>query len=379
MGLFDRMRAELVDVIEWLDDTHHALVWRFPRYANEIKHGAQLIVRPGQAAVFVDRGKIADVFSPGHYTLDTANLPLLSTLQAWKHGFNSPFKSEVYFVRTTQVTGLKWGTPQPVMMRDADFGPIRIRAFGTFNLKAIDPRILIKELVGTDGMFDVEEVQELLRSLINGAVAEEVAKSEIAALDLAQNYQTLGDAVRANVCEKIDDEYGLEVPFFQVVNISLPEEVQKALDTKTSMGVIGDMQEFQQFQLGKSMLAAAERGGTGNEGLAMGMGLAMANQFAPQMMGGGHPAPPPGPQMMAPPPLPPPSMFHVALGGQPQGPFALEQVVQGIQSGQITAATTVWQPGMPSWTSAGQVPTLARYFGAQTPPPLPPPLGGEGS
>src|SRR5688572_19338421 len=150
MGLFDKLKGELVDIIEWVDDSNgHTLVWRFPRYQNEIKNGAQLIVRPGQVAVFVHMGKLADVFEPGTHTLATNNLPLLSTLQGWKHGFNSPFKAEVYFVSTRQVTDLKWGTPNPIMLRDADFGPIRLRAFGTYTLRATDPKALLKELVGT--------------------------------------------------------------------------------------------------------------------------------------------------------------------------------------------------------------------------------------
>ena len=157
MGLFDKLRNELVDIIEWVDNTNRTLVWRFPRYQNEIKNGAQLIVRPGQKAVFVHRGQMADVFEPGNYALKTENLPILSTLQGWKYGFNSPFKSEVYFVSTRQITDLKWGTPNPIMLRDADFGPVRVRAFGTYAVKAVDPKALLKELVGTDAEFDADE------------------------------------------------------------------------------------------------------------------------------------------------------------------------------------------------------------------------------
>ena len=158
MGLFEKLRAELIDIVEWVDDSHAALVWRFPRYHNQIKHGAQLIVRPGQTAVFVHQGKIADVFGPGRHTLETKNLPVLSTLAGWKFGFDSPFKAEVYFVSTRQVTDLKWGTPNPVLIRDPDFGPIRVRAFGTFTLRAVDAKALLQELVGTDSIFEVDEV-----------------------------------------------------------------------------------------------------------------------------------------------------------------------------------------------------------------------------
>ena len=199
MGLFDKLRNELVDLIEWVDNTNRTLVWRFPRYQNEIKNGAQLIVRPGQKAIFVYRGQIADVFEPGNYTLGSENLPILSKLQAWKYGFNSPFKSEVYFVATRQITDLKWGTPNPIMLRDADFGPVRVRAFGTYAVKAVDPEALLKELVGTDAEFDADEVTELLRSIIVTAFADLVGSSKVAVLDLAAHYRELSDDLRKNV------------------------------------------------------------------------------------------------------------------------------------------------------------------------------------
>ena len=195
MGLFDKLRNELIDIIEWLDDSKHTIVWRFPRYQNEIKNGAQLIVRPGQVAVFVHRGQIADMFEPGHYELKTDNLPLLSTLAGWKYGFNSPFRSEVYFVSTKQITDLKWGTPNPIMMRDPEFGPIRIRAFGTYGVRAADPKALLKELVGTDSNFDADEVTELLRSIIISTFAEVLGSSNVAALDLAAKYRQFGDTL----------------------------------------------------------------------------------------------------------------------------------------------------------------------------------------
>ena len=208
MGLFDKLRGELVDIIEWIDDSQHTLVWRFPRYHNQIKNGAKLTVRPGQKAIFVNEGQIADVFEPGMYELTTANIPILSTLQGWAHGFDSPFKAEVYFISTRQITDLKWGTPNPVMLRDADFGPIRLRAFGTYALKAIDPAIILKELVSTDGEFNAGEVSELLRSIIISSFADMLGEAGIPALDLAANYRELGDKARELVCERIDDEYG---------------------------------------------------------------------------------------------------------------------------------------------------------------------------
>jgi membrane protease subunit (stomatin/prohibitin family) len=365
MGLFDKLRGELVDIIEWVDNTNRALVWRFPRYQNEIKNGAQLIVRPGQKAIFVYRGQVADVFEPGNYTLGTENLPILSTLQGWKYGFNSPFKSEVYFVSTRQITDLKWGTPNPIILRDADFGPVRVRAFGTYTLKAVDPKALLKELVGTDAEFDADEVSELLRSIIVTAFADLLGGSHVAVLDLAAHYRDLSDTLRKKVLEKVDDEYGLDIPQLMIVNVSLPEEVEKAVDTRSSMGVIGDMNRFQQFQTGQAITAAANNpsGGGAAEGMGLGMGLAMANRMAGAFGGTAGTAPPP---------LPGGTSWHVAVNGQQQGPFTPQQVAEGISKGQIARDTLVWSTGMGDWTPAGQVSQLSGAFTA--PPPTPPPV-----
>ncbi|NOS99249.1 MAG: SPFH domain-containing protein [Phycisphaerales bacterium] len=365
MGLLDKLRGELVDIIEWMDHTRDTLVWRFPRYHNQIKNGAQLIVRPGQVAVFIHRGKLADVFEPGQYVLTTGNLPIMSTLQGWAHGFDSPFKSEVYFVSTRQVTDLKWGTPNPIMLRDADFGPIRLRAFGTYALKADNPGALLKELVGTDDVFEADEVNELMRSIIATAFADMVAQSKIAALDLAANYQSLSERLRQLVRDRVDDEYGLDVPQLFIVNISLPEAVEKALDTRTSMAVIGDMGRFQQYQMGQAMTAAAENpsGGGAATGMGMGMGMAMADQMVRNMgrsAGGAMPPPAPGA-----------ASWHLAVNGQTQGPFSTADIAAGIASGRITAATMVWTAGMTEWQPAGQVAPLAGQFAGATPPPAP--------
>lgn len=368
MGLLDKLRGELVDIVEWIDDTNHALVWRFPRYHNQIKQGAKLIVRPGQVAVFVHQGKLADVFTPGTWTLETGNLPILSTLAGWKFGFDSPIKCEVYFVRTTQVTDLKWGTPNPIMLRDPEFGPIRLRAFGTYALRAGDPRALLEQLVGTDGVFDADEVTELLRSLIVTTFAEMIGQSQIAALDLASNYRGLSDRLREQVVERVDDEYGLDLPALFIVNISLPEEVEKAMDTRTSMSVVGDMNRFQQYQMGKAMTAAAENpsGGGAAEGMGLGMGFAMASQMMKGMGGAGG-------ATMAPPP-PPGGAWHVTEDGATHGPFTMAHMAQGIAEGRLNASTLVWTAGMAGWAPAGEVAQLASQFatGGTAPPPPPP-------
>ncbi|MDA8017805.1 MAG: SPFH domain-containing protein [Thermoanaerobaculia bacterium] len=369
MGLLSKLRNEVVDIVEWIDHTRDTLVWRFPRYRNEIKQGAQLIVRPGQVAVFVTRGQLADVFEPGTHTLETGNLPILSSLQGWRHGFESPFKSEVYFVSTRQITELKWGTPNPLPLRDPEFGLIRLRAYGTFALRAYDPKALLRELVGTDDSFEADEIHELMRGLINTSLAEVLGNSGLAALDMAANYQVLADRLRLSVAEKVDDEYGLDVPSLYLVNISFPEEVEKALDARTSMNVIGDLGQYQRYQMGQSMPIAAGSGGGAGDVLGIGMGLAMAGGMQGSLQQGGA-----APQQLpaagaVPPPLPAAQpTFHVAAGGGSQGPYSLQQVVQALSAGQITPQTLVWSAGMSGWTPAGQVPQLA---GSMAPPPLP--------
>ncbi len=367
MGLFDMIRSELIDIIEWIDDSHHTLMWRFPRHHNEIKNGAQLIVRPGQVAVFVYQGEIADVYPPGHFELTTANMPVMTTLQGWKYGFESPFKAEVYFVSTRQLTDLKWGTPNPIMLRDPEFGPIRIRAFGTYTLKAVDPKALLQEVVGTNGEFGADDVNVLMRSIIQSAFADLIGSSEIAALDLASNYEQLASKLREKVVERIDDEYGLDCPQLFIVNISFPESVEKALDTRTSMGVLGDMNRFQQYQMGQAMTAAAKNGGGGGaaEGMGLGVGMAMANRMMPGAGGGGVGAPPV-------PPPPPADAWYVAAGGQTKGPFSSQQIRSAISSGEVNGQSMVWSSGMAAWSPAISVPALASSLSAATPPPPPP-------
>jgi membrane protease subunit (stomatin/prohibitin family) len=365
MSLMDKLRAELIDIVEWIDDSQHTLVWRFPRFHNQIKQGAQLIVRPGQTAIMVSHGKIADVFTPGHYSLESKNLPILSTVLGWKYGFDSPFKSEVYFVNTTRITDLKWGTPNPVIMRDLDFGPVRVRAFGSYSLRAVDPVILLSELVGTDSVFEADEISEWLRSIINSAFADVVAGSGIAVLDFATQYGELSDRLRDEVQDRIDDEYGLELPMLNIVNISLPAEVESAIDKRSSMGVLGDMGRYQAYQLGTAMPEAAANpaGGIAGAGIGLGMGMAMAG---PMFQGGVET--PSAPQS---PPLPPaPILWHVAENGRSQGPFAFAQLAEATARGGLGRETLVWSAGMAQWVPAGQVPQLASLFPA-APPPIP--------
>src|ERR671939_920169 len=237
MGILDRISpsSQFIEVIEWLDDTGNTLVYRFPVRDQEIKNGAQLIVRESQAAVFVYEGQIADQFPPGRYTIDGGNTPILSKLGAWKYGFNSPFKSEVYFVNTRQFTDLKWGTANPIMMRDADFGMVRLRAFGIYSIRVADPRSFIKEVAGTNGRFETEDIEGQLKRTLVSSFTDALGESKIPALDLASNYDELAQVARARISNEFMS-FGLEMTKFFIENISLPPEVEAAMDRRTSMG-----------------------------------------------------------------------------------------------------------------------------------------------
>ena len=285
MGILDRLSpsSQFIEVIEWLDDSSNTLVYRFPVKDQEIKNGAQLIVRESQAAIFVHEGQIADQFPPGRYTIDGGNTPILSKLGAWKHGFNSPMKSEVYFVNTKQFTDLKWGTPNPVMMRDSDFGMVRLRAFGIYSMRVGDPKAFISEIAGTNAHFVTEDIEgQLKRTLVSG-FSDALAESKIAALDLASNYDELSVLTRQKLNEDFQ-AFGLQLTKFLVENISLPQEVEAAMDKRTSMGVIGDVGRYTQFQAADAMRDAAQNqsGGAGT-GVGLGAGFAMGNAMAGAM------------------------------------------------------------------------------------------------
>lgn len=372
MSLWKSIKGELIDIIEWLDDSHSSLVWRFPRHDNEIKNGAKLVVREGQSAVFVNEGQLADVFPPGTYTLETANLPILSTLKGWKYGFDSPFKAEVYFVSTRQFTDLKWGTKNPVMLRDPEFGPVRIRAFGTYAMRAKDPADIIREIVGTNAHFTTDDITNQLRNLVVSRFVDNVAESKLAVLDLAANYDEFGSQVK----EKIQPEfeaYGLELTTLLIENISLPPAVEEALDKRTSMGVIGNLGAYTQFQAANAMEQAAQNpGGMASGGMGMGMGFAMANQMGQAMA---QPAQPfnPAATGATPPPPPAPVAYHVAVNGQTTGPYDLNTLRQQAAQGQFTPDSVVWKQGMSGWIRAGDVAELQQVFQAVPPPPPPPP------
>jgi len=266
--LWNKLKGELLDIIEWIDQTNDTLVYRFERLGNEIKNGAKLVVRESQVAVFINEGELADVFPPGTYTLETKNLPILSTLKGWKYGFNSPFKAEVYFVSTRLFKAMKWGTPNVFYVRDADFGRVSLRAFGTYSFKVADAAKFIKEVSGTDGEFTTAEVVDELRSLTITRFIDAVGESGLALLDFASNYKDLSDFCDKKLQEEFV-EYGLQIKKFLINSINLPEELQKKLDMGTGMNMIGDMDKYQQMKMADSMEAAANNPGSGGAGGGM--------------------------------------------------------------------------------------------------------------
>ena len=370
MGLFDKLKGEFIDVVEWTDSSPDTLVYRFPRHNNEIKNGAELTVREGQAAVFIDEGELADVFGPGMYTLETENLPILSTLKGWKHGFQSPFKAEVYFVNTRQFTDQKWGTKNPVTMRDPEFGPVRVRAFGTYAIRVSDPGRFIEQIVGTDGHFTTGEVTDQVRNILVARFSDALASSGIAVLDMAAHYDELGEKLDDRVRTDME-QYGIELRTLLVENISLPPAVEEALDKRTSMGVIGDMSKYTRYQTAEAIGDAANNPGAGGMmagGMGAGIGFAMANQFTKGegAQGQGQDAR----QGSAPPPLPQGAKYYVAIDGKQSGPFDVSELKQRIDGGAVTRETLVWSEGMADWAKASDVAGVARLFGS-SPPPLP--------
>mgnify|MGYP001610337464 CR=1 FL=1 len=292
MGLLDFLKGQLIDIIEWLDDTNYTLVWRFPDEDHEIKMGAKLVVREGQAAVFINEGKLADVYFPGTYTLSTQNMPILSSLRGWKYGFESPFKAEVYFVNTRQYLDQKWGTANPIMLRDKEFGPVRVRAFGVYAFRVTDPAMFMREVVGTDGHFTVEEIEGQVKRGLVSSFSTSLANSGTAVIDMAGQYPV----VAAKVLEVMQPDFtslGLRLTRFVIENISFPPDVEHLLDQRTGVGIMGDkIGAFAQMQAAQAMRDAASNpdGGAASAGIGLGAGMAMASMMANQFGQMGTPA-----------------------------------------------------------------------------------------
>ena len=285
---FNFIKRQLLKVIEWKDESQNTILYRFDvpdRYA--IMRGSQLTVRESQVCIFVVEGKIADVFTPGRYKLDTENLPVLTALYSWKYAFETPYTGDVYFVNTKQFIDQKWGTSNPIMMRDKDFGMIRLRGYGIYSYKVEDAVKLMRELSGTNQQFKTENIADQLRKMILSTVTDVIAESGIAALDLATQYEELSDSTKTKLVERFEG-YGLKLIDFYIENLSLPEEVEKTMDTRTSMGVLGDkMGTYTQYQAAQAMRDAAKNPGTGGTfagaGIGLGAGIGMAGLFTDAM------------------------------------------------------------------------------------------------
>ncbi|MGZ5583026.1 MAG: SPFH domain-containing protein [Usitatibacter sp.] len=364
MALWDKLMHELIDIVEWLDDTNDTLAYRFERYQNEIKQGAKLVVREGQTAVFVNEGQIADVFKPGTYTLTTQNLPILATLKGWKYGFESPFKAEVFFISTRKFTDLKWGTPGPAMMRDKDFGMVRATAFGLYAIRAKDGGVIVRDLVGTEGRFSVQQVQDNLRGKIGLRIKELMPELGIPVIEMEAKVFEMGAKLRERLAADFET-MGLELVEVQVQDIGLPEEVEKAIDKRGAIAAVGNLQAYTQYETASSIRdAASNPGGAAGVGVGLGAGMAMGANMMNSMSGmaaaGGA----------SPPPIPGGEQFHVAVGQSRTGPFDLGALQQQVSGGQLTRDSLVWKNGMAQWAKAGDVPELAALF-SNAPPPIP--------
>ncbi len=380
MGLWDTLKqhagAQFLDVVEWLDDSNDTLVYRFPVFNQALTDKSKVVVREGQAAVFIHEGQLSDVFGPGTYTVDTRNAPITSFFQSIKYGLDYPYKGDIYFISTRQFTENRWGTSNPVMMRDAEFGPVRIRAFGVYSYRVTDPAEFIKQIVGTDGLFTTDEINgQLKRKLVSG-LSDTIGKAKIPVLDLAANYMDLGDQLRDRMNPAFAEGYGITLTDFTIENISLPENVEKALDDRSRMGVLGNLGAYQQLQTADAIQTAAANTGIGGAGVGMGVGFGMGNMMGNQMTGamaGGQQFNPhtgmQGGPSPAPPPLPNQTKYHYN-GPTGQAEVTKDEVLARI-AGAPSANHQVWQAGWSGWKSWKDVAELATAL-----PPAPPPIPG---
>ncbi|MCL6220729.1 SPFH domain-containing protein [Zunongwangia pacifica] len=369
MGLFDdikeKLSHEFIDIIEWLDYTQDTIAHRFERYQNEIKNNAKLIVREGQMAVFLNEGQLADVFGPGTYTLNTQNLPILTTLKGWKYGFDSPFKAEVYFVNTHMFTDEKWGTRNPIVLSDDRFGLIEIRAFGTYAFRISDAGKFIKDIVGTDGNFTNFEINEHLKSLIATRFTDTVGEAKLPIELYAANTNELSETCK-EVMESEFNSVGIALERFYIENISMPEELKKEIFEYSRVDKV-DLDKLTRFKTAKAIEAAANNeDGTAGAGMGMGMGFALAQQMGdalhkPQSQ---QPA-----QRSTPPPVP--VLYYYAQNNMQQGPVGFEQLQSLFAARIINRNSLIWKQGMTEWKALQEIEELKSFLGGNTPPPLP--------
>ena len=326
MGLMDYLKTQFLEIIQWEDDSRDTLSWRFPDQDKEIKNGAQLIVRESQVAQFVHLGQFADTFGPGKHTLSTQNIPLLSTLLGWKFGFESPFKCDVYYVNTRLFTGNKWGTSNPIMLRDPDFGIVRVRAFGTYDFRVSDVKVFLREVAGTDHHFRIDEFQDTMRSRFVSVFSDALASAKVPVLDVASRYSELGEALLPVLNPVLTQKYGIELGSFIVENVSVPPEVETAIDKRSSMAAIGNLNDYVKLQLAESLGRGDGSGGAGIAGLAA--QFALGNQVARDLSSPGTP-----------PPVPVASPTPAPANGLPEllGPAEVAKVL-GVSEADVLAA-----------------------------------------
>ena len=340
MGLMDFIKGELIDVIEWTDDSRDTLSFRFPDDDKAIKNGAQLIVRESQTVQFVYLGEFGDTFGPGKHTLTTDNIPVLTRLKSWKYGFNSPFKADVYYVMTRLFTGNKWGTANPIMMRDDDLGIVRVRAFGTYDFRVVDPKLFLKEVAGSDQNFRLDEFADTMRSRIVSIFTDALATAKIPVFDLASRYTELGEALLPLINPVIKAKYGLEICSFILENASVPPEVEAAIDKRSSMSAIGNLNDYVKFQMAEGMAKGGSSGGAATE-LAVGMAIAqqmMKDQGGFVLGASGAAGAPGAGGASTPPPVPPgiPELLTPADAAKALGVTEAD-VMASIESGDLKA------------------------------------------
>lgn len=282
MGLFDFIRDEFLEVIEYVEDDKDVVLWKFPDKDREIKYGAQLTVRESQMALFLDEGQFADVYQPGRHRLITDNMPILTTIKSWKYGFESPFKADVYYISTRVFPALKWGTPNPIILRDPQFKQVRVKAFGTYFIRIKDPKVFFKQYAGTGHVVRISEIENHLRDIVSPKFAEAIAEAGVSVMDMVANYTELGAAILPILQQDLDD-FGIELTKFQITSTSLPKKVEEFYDKMTNMNMVDDMNKFQQFQISNAIEKSAENPNGGNSGMDMGMGMGFAQMFMNQI------------------------------------------------------------------------------------------------
>jgi excisionase family DNA binding protein len=318
MGLIDYLKTQFLEIIQWEDDSRDTISFRYPDMDKEIKRGAQLIVRESQVAQFIYLGQFGDTFGPGTWTLTTDNIPILSTLKGWKYGLESPFKADIYYVNTRLFTGNKWGTSNPIMMRDPDFGIVRVRAFGTYDFHVVDPKLFLKEVAGTDDHFRLDEFADTMRSRIVSVFTEALASCKVPVLDVASRYKELGEALLPIINPAVTAKYGLEIPSFILENVSVPPEVEQAIDKRSSMAAVGNLNDYVKFQMAEGMTKGEGGGGMASSAAQLGAGLAMGQDLARSFAAaqGSPTAPPAG--AVPPPIIPTAAAPAPGAGGLPE-------------------------------------------------------------